>query len=295
MPQFTLLDIIPCQNILGEGVQWNHRDQSVWWTDIQGSKLYRHQPSTQELQQWSTPERVGCFAFVQRDSRLLVAFDSGFAWLDLPTGHCEWIARPESGVPGNRFNDGRVDRQGRFWAGSLVEEALSKNQQAALYCLDHRQSVRRHLTGLKISNSLCWSPDSSKLYHADSPGHCIQVYDFEPVAGTLANPRVFASLPDNMEPDGACIDAEGYLWNAQWGGSRVVRYAPDGSIDRLLQLPVTQPTCVAFGGPDMDWLLITSARKGLSAQALAAQPEAGSVFIYQTDVQGLPENWYRGN
>lgn len=292
MSQFTLLDIIRCQNILGEGVQWNHRDQSVWWTDILGSKLYRYQPVTQDLQVWNTPDRVSCFAFVEDHSRLLLALASGFAWFDLLTGHYDWIAQPESGLPGNRLNDGRVDRQGRFWVGSLVEEPQSEHQQAALYCLDHGQRVKQHLSGLKISNSLCWSPDSSKLYHADSPSHSIRVYDFDPESGSLTNPGIFATLPDGMEPDGACVDAQGYLWSAQWGGSRVVRYAPDGRVDRLLELPVSQPTCVALGGKDMNWLLITSARKGLSKQALAAQPEAGSLFIYHTDVQGLPENWY---
>jgi L-arabinonolactonase len=293
MSQFQLIDTITCANILGEGVQWNHQDQSVWWTDIHAAKLHRYCPVTKEMREWSTPEPVGCFAFVEGDDRLLLALASGFAWFELASGRCQWIARPELSLAGNRFNDGRVDRQGRFWAGTVVEQQLSPRQTAALYCLDQAQTVTQHLPGLAISNSLCWSPDSRKLYHANSPTYRIQVYDFDAPTGTLSNPQTFVELPSGIEPDGACIDAEGYLWSAQWGGGRVVRYTPEGIVDRILNLPVTQPTCVALGGPEMNWLFITSARKGLSKAQLATQPLAGSLFIYQTPVKGLAESWYR--
>lgn len=286
MSLYSLLDTVPCQNILGEGVQWNVADQSVWWTDIQAAKIYRYHPATKALNTWPTPEPVGCFAFAQKDSRLLVAFASGIAWLDLDSGAYAWLARPELTVTGNRLNDGRVDRQGRFWVGGLVEQA---GQTAALYCLDSQLQLSCHLRGLSISNSLCWSPDSSHLYHADSPTHRIHVYEFDALSGKLGERRIFATTADGVEPDGACIDAQGYLWSAQWGGSRVVRYAPDGRVAMTLELPVSQPTCVAFGGPQLDWLFVTSARKGLSAEQLQAQPQAGDLMIFQTDVCGLPE------
>lgn len=293
MSHFLLLETIPCKNILGEGVQWNPKDQCVWWTDIAAAKLYRYSPAQKKLDVWDTPEPLGCFAFVEGDSRLLLALATGFAWFDLELHKCEWIARPELTIAGNRFNDGRVDRQGRFWSGTTVEQQHVDGQVAALYCLDRQQQVTRHLEGLKISNTLCWSPDSKKLYHADSPNHRIDVYDFDPQKGQLSNKKIFAQMPPGIEPDGACIDAEGYLWNAQWGGGRVVRYSPAGDVERVLNLPVTQPTCAALGGPDMNWLFVTSARKGLDEAQSEAQPDAGALFIYQTDVSGLPEEWYR--
>lgn len=285
----SLLDTIPCQNTLGEGVQWNDRDQSIWWTDIQSAKIFSYSPASKHLREWSTPERVGCFAFCETDERLLVAFASGIAWLDLTSNDIEWIARPELALAGNRFNDGRVDRQGRFWVGSIVERRQDDDQGAALYCLDQQMSVSCHLTGLGISNSLCWSPDSRQLYHADSPTHTIRVFDFDAQTGALANPEIFAKAPAGVEPDGACIDAEGHLWSAQWGAGCVVRYAPDGREVARLTLPFSQPTCVAFGGPQLEWLLITSARQGLSEAQLQAQPQAGNLMIYQTNICGLPE------
>src|SRR5690606_32983981 len=119
---FELLRIIPCHNRLGEGVQWNQLDESIWWTDIQAAKLYRYHPASEQLSHWDAPERIGCFAFVENDPRLLVAFASGIAWWEPGARTCEWIARPEAHTPGNRLNDGRVDRQGRFWVGGLVEQ-----------------------------------------------------------------------------------------------------------------------------------------------------------------------------
>jgi sugar lactone lactonase YvrE len=287
--QFTLLETLPCQNMLGEGVQWNSLDHSLWWTDIQAATLFRYHPETKILNQWPTPERVGCFAFAESDPRLLVAFATGIAWWDWRSGEYEWLARPELAITGNRLNDGRVDRQGRFWVGSIVEQSENNTQSAALYCLNTDGNLSRHLTGLTISNSLCWSPDSRRLYHADSPSHCITIYDFDTEQGGLSNPALFAQVNDSIEPDGACVDAAGYLWSAQWGGGRVVRYTPAGAVDTVLTLPVSQPTCVAFGGPNLDWLCITSARQGLTENQLNTQPLAGSVFIYQVNIMGLPE------
>jgi L-arabinonolactonase len=282
---FALREIVPCQNILGEGVQWNERDQAVWWTDIHAQKLYRYHPSTRQLTHWGTPERISCFAFAHHDSRLLVAFASGIAWWDLATGNVEWIARPEMEILGNRLNDGRVDRQGRFWVGGLVEQSHSQGQSAALYSLDysldHQLHLKRHLTGLSISNALCWSLDSRWLYHTDSPTRQICQYAFDAESGALGDSRIFAEIPSGAEPDGACVDADGCVWNAQWGGARIVRYAQDGSVATVLELPVSQP--------NLDWLFITSARKGLNDEQLLQQPEAGNLLIYQTQTRGLPE------
>jgi len=292
---FELIDEVPCANVLGEGVQWNHHDQSVWWTDIKSSKLYRYPLNSKKLQVWPMPEALGCFAFVEDDDRILLALASGFAWLSPETGAVDWIAKPEAHLIGNRLNDGRVDRQGRFWAGSITEEQNVPDQSASLFCLDHTQQVSQHLSGLRISNSLCWSLDSSRLYHADSPTHQIKVYDFDPASGSLGDGHIFVQTSEKIEPDGACIDAEDHLWNAEWGGQRLVRYSPDGREVAVLPMPVSQPTCMAFGGEEMNLLFVTSARIGLSDEALAEQPRAGNLFIYRTAFRGVNECWYKAS
>jgi len=292
MTEVTLIDTVPCANLLGEGVQWNLLDNCFWWTDIHSAMLYRYHLPSKTLSHWSLPEKLGCFAFAKNDSRLLAAFASGFAWYEPETGKLEWIAKPEAHIPGNRANDGRCDRQGRFWMGTIREQQHTVDQCAALYSLNAEGAVTQHLSGLHISNALCWSPDSRKLYHADSPTHTINVYDFDAATGALSNRQVFAQTEIGVEPDGACVDAQGFLWNAQWGGKRVVRYAADGSINLVLEMPVTQPTCVAFGGEQLNLLAVTSARIGLSDEALAQQPQAGHLFIYQTAFTGLPESCF---
>ena len=285
-----LIDFVPCTNLLGEGIQWNNEDGCFWWTDILSLKLFRYQLATKKLTEWDLPEKLGCFAFAKNDRRLLAAFASGFAWFEPDTGSVEWIAKPEAHIVGNRSNDGRCDRQGRFWMGSILEQKNAPDQSAALYSLRPDFSVKQHLSGLRISNALCWSPDSSKMYHADSPTHTVTVYDFDALSGEISNPQIFAQTETGVEPDGACVDSEGYIWNAQWGGSRVVRYAPDGSKNFELTLPVTQATCVAFGGEQLNIFAVTSARIGLSDEALQQQPQAGGVFIFETGYKGLPES-----
>lgn len=293
MTAFRLIKEIPCANVLGEGIQWNHRDQSFWWTDIKSNCLFRYTIETEALQTWDMPENLGCFAFVEDSEDLLLGLASGYAWFNTKTGATSYISQPEAHWTGNRFNDGRVDRQGRFWVGSIMEQRYSEEQSAGLFCLDNRLDTRQHLSGLHISNSLCWSLDGKRLFHADSPTHCIQQYDFDVETGSLGVPSVFAKTPNGIEPDGACIDSQDYLWNAQWGSYEVVRYTPEGAIDTRLRLPVKQPTCIAFGGENLNLLAVTSASIGLNEQSLNEQPSAGNVFIFETDYRGVPESWYR--
>jgi len=290
MKQAKLIDVVNCQNLLGEGVQWNAQDKSFWWTDILSKKLFRYQLATHTLKQWDLPERLGCFAFVENKTEILAAFESGFAWYQIETGQCEWIAKPEAHWQGNRLNDGRCDRQGRFWSGSITEQKNHLSQSAGLFCLDSQLKTSQHLSGLQISNALCWNRDSTKMYHADSPTQTLRVYDFDATTGRLGHSTIFAKTETGIDPDGACVDANDYVWNAQWGGSRVVRYAPDGSTDFVLNMPVSQATCVAFGGDDYSFLAVTSARIGLSDEARQAQPDAGNLFIFKTEFTGLPES-----
>ena len=283
----TLVETVKVNNELGEGVIWDASGAAVWWTDIEGSLLYRYRPADKHLEQWATPERLGSFALIANSDYLICGFASGFAYYNPLTGDIQWRQKIEQDNPATRLNDGRADRQGRFWAGGMVESG--EQGASALYCLDRRLQVSNKLSGLSISNSLCWSPDSKIMYHTDTPSRRIFRYDFDRDSGALSNPAVLLRTERGCFPDGSTVDAEGYIWNAQWGAGRIVRYSPKGEEDFILPLSVSQPTCVAFGGLQMDRLFVTSAHQGLSAEARAGQPDAGNLLVFQTDIQGIQD------
>lgn len=288
--QTTLVHVVEVGNTLGEGVLWDDLRQRVWWTDIQERVLYRYDPAQDTLEKFRLPERLCSFGFVEGSDRIVAAFESGIAFYHPESDQLDWIARPLLGAGKVRFNDGRVDRRGCFWPGSMVEGAGEPTGK--LYCLQKGQ-LQEHLQGISISNSVCFSPDARHLYFADSPRLTIHRYDMNPGSGELSNRAIFAQTPPGAFPDGSNVDSEGYLWNAQWGASRVVRYATDGSVSGSIELPVTQPTCVAFGGAGLDHLFVTSAREDLSASALSLQPMAGHLFIFRVSAKGLAESRYR--
>ncbi|HEY4973334.1 MAG TPA: SMP-30/gluconolactonase/LRE family protein, partial [Steroidobacteraceae bacterium] len=183
-----------------------------------------------------------------------------------------------------------------FWAGSMVEGAGAACGK--LYCLQHSRSelaASVHLTGIAISNSICFSPDGTQMYFADTPQRQILRYDLDAASGALSNRQLFARTPPGAFPDGSQVDAQGHLWNAQWGAGRVVRYAPDGAISGTIDVPASQVSCVAFGGPHLDLLFVTSARQDLKPAQLASDPEAGNLFVYQLNVRGLAEPRFAGN
>lgn len=283
-----LLMTIPVGNTLGEGVLWDEKSQSIWWTDIECAQLFNYDVNHQRLSTIPMPYRVGSFGLTQDADQLIVAFDRGVGLYNLKTEAVQWLATPESHIPDNRFNDGRVDRQGRFWAGTMVEHSPYPNHHAALYCIDQQGQCLKILEGISISNGLCWSPDGLTMYHADSPEHEIFQYDFDPKTASVSNKRSFITTNPMIFPDGSEVDAAGFVWNAHWGGGQVVRYHPDGDRDLTLTLPVTNPTSIAFGGPNLDWLIITSATHSLTAERRMQEPQAGDVFIYQLQgIQGL--------
>ena len=289
-----LRHIIPAGNTLGECPLWNDRDRHFWWTDVHEQRLLKLDPSTLAVSVTATPERLCSFAFLAgRDAHILAAFETGLAFYEPRTGSIDWITRPEHGPTGLRFNDGRVDRQGRFWIGTMVEERdRVPAGSAALYCLTHDLTLTLHAENVTISNGLCTSPDGTTLYFADSPGRIIHAFDLEAATGTLARKRVFAAVTQGV-PDGAAVDCEGHVWSARWGAGKLVRHAPDGRAVDEIELPVSQPTCVAFGGDDMKLLFVTSAREGMDQAALDAEPLAGAVLIYESPVAGLPEERFR--
>jgi L-arabinonolactonase len=286
------LDILGARNIVGEGILWDSRRAVLWWTDIQGRELYRYDWTSAEMEVLDTPERVGSFGFVAGSEQLITAFASGIALYAPYERTVQWLARPDAIVAGIRFNDGRVDRRGRFWSGTMVEDAGCR-ATGSLYSMDATAGIRCHVGGIGISNGLCMSPDGARLYFADSPTRTIFVYDVIEPAGELGPRRVFARTPAGAQPDGAAVDVDGCVWSAHWGAGCVVRYTPDGRIDRTLQVPACQPTCACFAGPGLDVLCVTSAREGLDEAALQSEPHAGAVFLYRTGVQGLPEPEYQ--
>ncbi len=289
-----LREIHEVRNTLGECPLWNDRDGHFWWTDLHESRLYRMNPQTGAISITDVPERLCSFAFLaKRDTHILAAFESGLAFYDLRNGEIDWITRPEHGPTGMRFNDGRVDRQGRFWIGTMVEERdRVPVGSAALYCLTADLDLTLHAQNVTISNGLCTSPDGATLYFADSPSRVIHAFDLDIAFGTIAHKRVFATVSQGV-PDGSAVDCEGHVWSARWGGSKLVRHAPDGRAVDEIALPVSRPTCLAFGGADMKLLFVTSAREGMDQAALDAEPLAGAVLIYESEVAGLPEERFR--
>jgi len=287
-----LITTLKVENELGEGVVWDAVRSKVWWTDIQGSKLYRYDPSAQTLELWDTPERLCCFAPRANGQGLVAAFESGFAFYTPEAQKLEWIEKIEANNPGTRLNDGRTDRQGRLWAGTMVENQDTASQSGCLYCLDHDLTVRRTIGELVIPNSLCWSPDGTTMYHTDTPTRQINKYDYDVLTGRFGQASIFTETEQDCYPDGSIIDSQGYLWNAQWGGGQIVRYAPNGKIDQVVTVPTSQPSCVAFGGAKLNLLFITSAWQDLDDAARTADPEAGNFFIYETEYVGLIESGF---
>ena len=230
------------------------------------------------------PERIGCIA-PQRGGGFIAGFKSGLALLDLDTGDISPLAIPEPDFPGNRFNDGKCDDRGRFWAGTMDDAVVAPS--GWLYRLDPDGQCQAMDGPYVCTNGPTFSPDFRTLYHTDTIGRTIYAFDLSR-EGALARKRVFARFdPADGYPDGMTTDRDGFVWVALWGGWRITRFAPDGRIDRIIRLPVAQVTNCAFGGMELDTLYVTSAREGLDAAALARQPLAGGLFEIRTQAIGL--------
>lgn len=290
-----LIGVFHVNNKLGEGVVWDSRTQCLWWTDILDNKIYHLNWQHQKLSQYTTPERVCSFSLTEQPQTLLVAFENGIAFYN-PINESKTVSWQKKiyNSKGIRLNDGRTDRQGRFWVGSMIEDESSEDK-GKLFSFNAERKLKNHISNLSIPNSLCWSPDSKHMYFADSPTNSIRVYDFDPINGIPSNPKIFAYTKPDIFPDGSDIDSNGNLWNAEWAGSRITQYSPSGTILGHLNLPISQPTCIAFGGPDLDLLFITSAANYLNKEEAEQQPLAGSLFIYKTDYIGLDANIYTDN
>jgi L-arabinonolactonase len=284
--------LVDGQNVLGECVLWCERTGRVLWTDIEGSVLYAHTPASGETQRWPLPERLCNFALTGDDNRLLIGLASGLAFFDFSSGEVTRICDVEAHIAGTRLNDGRCDRQGRFVFGTFNQNSNPREPVGSYYRLNHDLTLERlPLPNVAIANSICFSPDGRTMYYADSQTLAIHCCDYDPDSGAIANPRVFVAADAAPgEPDGSTIDSEGYLWSTRWGAGQVIRFAPSGKVDQVIELPALQPSCPAFGGEHLNVLYVTSARVGLTDAQLAEAPHSGAVFHLPLDIRGLPES-----
>ncbi len=274
------------KNVLGEGPVWDARARRLYWVDIKGRRLEWLEPADGSTGGVDLDRQVTAVAPRLGGPGLVAATETGVGVLDLVTGAYEQRLDPEPDRPHNRANDGNVDLAGRFWFGTMDDR--ERGASGALYRLDPDWTCTRVLDGLGISNTLVCSPDGRTLYVADSLAGTMDSLAIDPVTGAAGERRAFINTRgQGCAPDGSAVDADGYVWNAQWGGARIVRYAPDGRIDRIVPMPVDQPSSCAFGGDDLATLYVTTARKGLSDEALARQPLAGSLLSFRPGVIGL--------
>jgi sugar lactone lactonase YvrE len=278
---------------LGEGPLWSPREAALYWVDIKAPALHRYRPEDGDKTSWVMPEPIGWVIERANGEGLVAGFkDRGFAFLTPGTMAPEVIGQPEPDYPDNRFNDAKADAEGRIWAGTMDDN--EREAHGSLYRLDPDLDWHRVDKGYVVSNGPALSPDGATLYHTDTFEGTVYAFDLSK-GGKLKNKRVFISVPEgDGYPDGMTCDAEGCLWVAHWGGWRITRFTPSGQVDRVVQMPISQVTSVAFGGAGLDRLFITSASIGLSEKELEEQPLAGGLFQIDPGVTGLPAGQFGG-
>ncbi len=278
---------------LGESPVWCAREKKLWFVDINTPALHRYDPISRAIDTWSMPESIGCIALTE--TGMIAALRSGIYRLDLRAGQREKLAGAPYGNPQEqRFNDGRCDRQGRFYVGTIFEPRGEAG--GAFYRLDGRELIRQEIVGpVTTSNALAWSPDGTTMYHADTPTQQVYAYDYDIRDGRISNRRLFIDLRDAGEkPDGAAVDSAGNYWVALYGAGKVAQFSPEGRRLREIRLPVKAPTMPCFGGPDLKTLYITTARQKHTPEELQKMPLAGGIFSVRVDVPGLPEPLFVG-
>jgi sugar lactone lactonase YvrE len=288
----TIACDVKARDGLGESPVWCTRTRMLWWVDITKPCLQSFDPSTGGHRVIALPGRFcGCIA-LRAAGGLVLAIDRSLHAFNPESGALTHLAAAEPDQPENRFNDGRCDRRGRLWIGTM--DADIRQPSGSFYRVGPDRAITRQFGDVLVPNSTAFSPDDRTLYFADSPRHQILAFDFDVDAGTISNRRVFVDLTHGSGvPDGSCVDAEGFLWNAEFAGLRLVRYAPDGGVERTVEMPVAHPTCCCFGGENLDTLYVTSASFPLPA-AERQSSLAGSLFSLRPGVRGLPEAEFGG-
>jgi len=278
---------------LGESPFWHPGEGALYWCDIPGRRLHRHDPRSGRHDQWEWSAEPGCIA-PAAGGGLVVASRDGLWRFEPSDGRRERLCAAPYDPAHERFNDGKADPQGRWWVGTIHEK---REPKAALYRWT-RDGIERVLDGVVTSNGLGWSPDGRTMYWTDTPRHEVSAFDFDGIAGTPAGRRTFARFeprspgapPERYggRPDGAAVDAEGAYWVAMYEGARLLRLSPDGTLLREVALPAQCPTMPCFGGADLRTLFVTTARANRPAEELQRLPLSGCVLRLRVDIPGLP-------
>ncbi len=283
--------VIDSQSDLGEGAIWDNRAGELMWINITGEILNLYNPKTGNNKEMFTGQMIGTVVPTE-SGMVLVALKNGIYKLDLQTGTKSLIVDPEEDIPTNRFNDGKCDPSGRFWAGTL--SLNGKSGVASLYRLDPDSSIHTMIEKVSISNGIVWSADFKKMYYIDTPTQKVMAYDYDNETGDISNPTVAVEVPSEMgSPDGMTIDADGNLWVALWGGAAVGCWDPKtGELIRKVEVPAKNVTSCAFGDDDLGTLYITTARQSTNDEELEQFPHAGGVFKIQPGVKGVKAYYF---
>jgi L-arabinonolactonase len=288
IPRSKLECIYHNRALLGESPVWSVDEKCLYWVDIEGRTFNNFNTSTSKNITINTGIRVSALA-LREPGGFIVATETGFQFYNSTENSFTLIGDPESNKPNNRFNDGRCDRAGRFWAGTMIEKG-NQIPDAGLYSINQDLNYKKKCGGLILSNGLAWSPNNRTMYLADTRYPVVWAFDFDIDNGDICNQRKFIEFDlDDGVPDGATIDTDGCYWLAQPRASRICRYTPKGRKDTIVELPVSKPTMCAFGGSDLNILYITTSSLGLSEKELEEQPLAGSLLGLDVKAQGLPE------
>jgi sugar lactone lactonase YvrE len=286
--------ILDAKSDLGEGPVWDHENNVLYWVNITAGEVHTYDPATGDDRVVDCGQPVG--TVVGRESGgLMVAAAGGFACLDIDSGRLEIVANPEADSPDMRFNDGKCDPAGRFWAGSLHKG--EDTPVGSLYMLNTDMSVYTGIDGgITIANGIVWTSDRSTMYYIDTPTQRVDAFDYDDATGQITNRREAFPVPEaNGWPDGMAIDSEDKVWVAHWGGWNVIRYDPATGEELLrIDVPASQTTACAFGGPELKHLYITSAAYGLDDAAHQKEPHAGGLFMIEVDVPGVPSPKFAG-
>ena len=266
--------------MLGEGPVWDAANNAILWVDIMGCAIHVLDRKNNAFQSIATPSMIGSFALCN-DGNIIAALQEGFVFINRNTGEINAIGDPEKQLQGNRFNDGKTDPAGRFWAGSM--SLTGETGTGSLYMVDQQLQVKKQVENVSISNGLCWSLDNRFFYYIDTPTMEVVRFDYDNATGEISNKTTVITIPAKEGyPDGMTIDSQGMLWIAHWEGWQVARWNPfTGEKIDAIQLPVSLVTSICFGGENMDEMYITSARVGLTDEQLAEEPLAGSSFVIQ--------------
>ena len=285
--------VLEIRNVIGEGPVWHSQEGCLYWVNFIGQyQILRFSPQTQRLEVFETGMPVMALG-IRKAGGFIAATAKGIAYWDTQRKTLEPFCDPLAGRTGIRFNDAATDSQGRFWVGTLNDNN-PKGPDGELFCLQG-DSCRLMDKDITVSNGIGWSPDRKIMYFTDSFRYAIYAYDYSAQSGTIANRRTFVeTTPEGGLPDGLTVDTEGFVWSAYCGGWRVVRYSPEGKLDREYRLPVANPTSCAFGGKHLDELYITSAALGLSEEDKRQHPQSGDLFCLKAGVAGMDEPRFAG-